>query len=273
MANRYNPENTSNYPQKHNARELKLLETADANKEVSDTFEQALLCSNSDNADGTPYTGAASEVTSFSSGRHLYEMFIATVATGAAVVYPWQSADGLELPSQAGGTGPDEVEFTLGNSALCKAAYTAQSDSFYIEAIVKIDDISDLSQFLLGFRKVQAYQTDFNDYTDLCAFHVGDTVDGELNIATIINDAATVLTDTTETDWANAGEHTLRIEISKQGHAKFYYDGSEPTVTASFTFDADDVIIPFFRSDTEVGNPGVSISDFKTASSEGPGVP
>lgn len=256
-------ERVDSYPRKFGVRELQLLKSALYNKNIDDTFEQALVVSNFDDADGTIYTGATAEVGSFNSGRHQYEFYQAAVAS-AAVVAPYQSADGLELQPVAAA---DALELTNGISSRSRAAFTVGTDAaFFCEAKIKIDDISDVTEFFYGFRKAEAYQADPDSYDEMAAFNVGLDADGQIEIHTILNNAATAETDTTLTDWADAGEKTLRIEVAKNGQCKFYVDGVEPTVTAAFTFDAGEVVVPFLHLNTETGDPGLSISTWRCGS-------
>jgi hypothetical protein len=245
---------------------LKFYEMLQRDPNFRENFESQLVVSNFDATDGTIYTGAAGEILSFSTGLTNWEACVVSVATGAAVIAPFVSADGLEVKSMAGGTGPDHWELVPGgNFAGSKHAFTVSSagqTGYYFRAKIKIDDISDVTRALFGFRKVQAYQTDWNDYTDMAALDIGLTDDGRFSITTILNNAATATTDTTLTDWADAAEYTLEVFISKTGVVTWRVDGSLPTVVpAQFTFDSGDEVVPFILLDCETGDPGLSISE------------
>jgi len=71
-----------------------------------------------------------------------------------------------------------------------------------------------------------------------------NVISGDIYIETILNNAATVSTDTTQ-NWANTESHELRVDVDADGVATFMIDGAEPTVTASVTLDAGDSMIPF----------------------------
>lgn len=279
MANRLGLETDAvgNYNQKHNAREKKLAETIREDKNINDTFRQQVVVSvsNGDGA-GTRVTEAAAGMEiGIASGAAMYEQHLAVVeSTGTAeYLHPYTSSDGLELPLDADVlNGPTAYELTNGITSRSKAAFTIGTDDpFYLEAVIKIDDISDLEEMWVGFRKAAAYTADPDDYTDVAAFHVGETggtvADGQINLATILNNAATTYTDTTLTDWADAGQHTLRIDVTKAGKVTFSYDDAAPTVTASFTFDDGDVVIPFLYVDnttgSTTGDPGVTLVSWK----------
>jgi hypothetical protein len=268
-----------NYQQRLNNREKKVAEAVREDENIVDTFDQALCVGSVDQVDGTAFTGAAAEVVSLKSNKAQYEMYISSVATGAAVVTPFQGAAGLELKSMAGATGPDSYELGHGTTALSKAAYTVGSflsgKKVFMEANIRIDDISAVTELWYGWRKAEAYQaTDPDAYDEMAAFVVEQAVDvGRINIDTILNDATTNRDDTTEADWADNKVYRLRIEVANNGKCKFLITAAaasaaaaataalaEPTVTTNFSFDSGEVIIPFIRIDTETGDPGISIS-------------
>lgn len=255
MANKINFRDLPSYPSTHNTREKKLYETIKEDKNIKDTFEQALVVSNMDN-DGTVYTGATGEAIGMNSGKAAYECYQAAV-NSASVVTPFQSADGLELKPVAAG---DALEITNGTTANSKAAYTVGQDAFYFKTTMKTDDISDVTEIFAGFRKAEAYQADPDSYDEMAAFNIGKDADGQIEIHTILNNATTAETDTTLADWADGEEHTLEVRVEKDGQVYFRYDNAEPTVTAAFKFDNGEVVLPFLHLNTETGDPGVSVS-------------
>ena len=260
----------SNYQRKLNKREAKLAEAILYSENIDDDFSSALVVSNYDNVDGTIYTGAAGEELGFHSGRAAYEMHVAVTA-GAALVVPFQSTDGLEVQPQAAAA---DLEITNGTTALARTAHVVGSllatdaKEVFLKATIKIDDISDVTLLRVGMRKAEAYQADTEDYDEMAAWDIGSGANARINIATILNDGTTAVTDTTEADWvddvAGTGTHTLEITVNYAGVCKFKIDGAEPTVTTAFTFDAGEVIIPFLMLNTVTGDPGVSVSAWKT---------
>jgi hypothetical protein len=252
-----------NYQTKLNNREKKIVEAVQENQNIKDDFQQALIVSNFDNADGTVYTGATAEVLSFHSGKAAYEVYQAAV-NSAAVIAPFQSASGLELKPVAAA---DALELTVGTTALSKAAYVigslASNKKIYMEATIEIDDISDVTEIFFGWRKAEAYQADPDSYDEMASFNIGKDADGQIEIHTILNNAATDEVDTTLTDWVDTGSHTLRIEVDNNGKCVFLYDGAVPTITKQFSFDDAEVIVPFIHLNTETGDPGVSISNLE----------
>ena len=255
----------SNYQKKLNKREQKVVEAALYNEFLDDDFSSALIVSNFDNADGTIYTGAAGEEMGFHSGRAAYEMHIAAAAT-PAVIAPFQSAQGLELKPVAAA---DALEITNGTTALSPQAYVvgsfngAGTKEIFFKTEIDFGDISDISELAVGWRKAEDYQAAVDSYDEMAAFNMGGQADGRLDIETIINNAATVTTDTTVTDIVDDGVHTFEIRVTNGGVVSFLYDNATPTITKAFTFDAGEVIIPFLFLDTETGDPAVSVTYWK----------
>lgn len=250
------------YPRGFRPDQKKLAEAIQLDQNIRDRFRQALVVSNFDDVDGTIYTGAAAEVLSLNSGEAIYEVYQSAVAS-AAVIAPYRSGDGLELKPVAAA---DALELTNGTDSLSRTAYTVGSlldgKKLMFSVKLKIDDISDVTEIFMGWRKAEAYQVDPDDYDEMASFNIGKDADGQIEIHTILNNAATAEVDTTLTDWADAGEHTLRIEVDNLGYCKFLYDGAAPTVSTTFKFDAGEVIVPFLYMNTETGDPGCSISQW-----------
>jgi len=257
------------YNQAHNKRELKLAETITYNKNIVDTFECSPVVSEASNAAGLvhPDEAADASVIGFMTAKAAYELYYAAVESAGTAVYahPWVSADGLEVPQDANHIdGPSAVEITNGTTARSQAKFTVGTDpDFYCEATIKIDDISDVTSLMFGFRKAEAYRANPEDYDEAAFWQIGGTTDGQFNIWTILANAATTKTDTTLTDWADADEFTLRVTVKKNGVTTFSVNGAAPTVTQTFTFAAAEVVLPFLHLDGETGNAGVSIASWK----------
>lgn len=121
--------------------------------------------------------------------------------------------------------------------------FTVGTDgAFYAELKFSIEDVSGTDDCLFGFRKVEAIQAAVDDYDEMAAFNVES---GDIKIETILNNAATTTTDTTD-NWADGETHTLRVDVSSAGVVTYKIDGSAPTTTAAFTFDSGEVVTPFW---------------------------
>jgi hypothetical protein len=119
--------------------------------------------------------------------------------------------------------------------------------AFYFCTTVKITDADGTDDFHVGFRRPEAVNAVFDNYLDLASIGVvGSSNPNTIQIETILNNAATTTTDTTQT-WADAATKTLCVGVGATGAAAYSIDGSAPTVTAAFTFDDGDPVIPFMH--------------------------
>lgn len=165
------------------------------------------------------------------------------------ITAPQITATGLDIGMDQ--TNNDGVEITQGILARARRAFTiATSQAFFVRLKFKIEDVTGSDQVGVGFRKTQAYAAAIATYTDK-AF-IG-SVSGDIKLNTLLNNAGGVITDTTN-DWADGETHTLQVNVSAAGVVTYLIDGAAPTVTAAFTFDSGDVVVPFiwFIHDSDV---------------------
>jgi len=188
---------------------------------------------------GGAATGTAGDQNIMMMGPNPYEYSPKGTQT---ILAPKLGAAGLDVNMDQ--TDNDGVEIVPGtNSLISRYAFTIGTDpEFEFRLSFSIADVSGTDDCLMGFRKVQAYQANVDDYTDMAAFNVES---GDIKIETILNNAATTTTDTTD-NWADAATHELKVRVRKDGSCQFFIDGAAPTVTAAFTFDSGDVVVPFF---------------------------
>jgi hypothetical protein len=157
------------------------------------------------------------------------------------ILQPAITGTGLNIAMDQ--TDNDGVEISQGILAGSKHAYTVGTDgAVYFKVTYTIADVTGCDDFLIGFRKAEAYQADPDGYDEMAAFNIQA---GQIEIHTIINAAATTETDTTEDDAIDASQHTYEVRVSAAGVVTFLYDGAAPTATATFTFDDTEVIVPF----------------------------
>lgn len=114
---------------------------------------------------------------------------------------------------------------------------------FYFCAQVALADVTGSDDFHVGFRRAEPMNAVFDNYLDLASI---GSISGNVTIETILNNAATTTTDTT-IDWADAETHTLCVGVADTGGVAYSYDSAAPTVTAAFTFDDGDPVIPFIH--------------------------
>jgi hypothetical protein len=113
--------------------------------------------------------------------------------------------------------------------------------AFYFCATIKITDVSGSDLLVAGFRRAEAFTATFDNYNDLAGI---GSVSGDIYLKTILNNAATTSTDTTD-NWADAATKKLCTYVSNAGVVTYTIDGVAPTTTAAFTFDDGDPVIPF----------------------------
>ena len=159
------------------------------------------------------------------------------------ILAPALVATGLNLGMDQ--TANDGIEVCPGILANNRLAFVVGTDpAFYARMKFSLADVSGTDDCAFGFRKAEAYQAAVDDYDEMAAFNV---VAGAIKTETIINGAATVTTDTTNT-WADTATHTLEVRVAVDGTVSYKIDGIEPLVTATtdFAFDAGEVVVPFF---------------------------
>ena len=106
---------------------------------------------------------------------------------------------------------------------------------------LNIADVSGTDDCAVGFRKAEAYQANIDNYDEMAALNV---ISGAIKIETILNDAATTTTDTTDTV-ADGTDVTLEVRVDENGAVTYKIDNADPTVTAAFSFDDGEVVVPF----------------------------
>jgi hypothetical protein len=120
--------------------------------------------------------------------------------------------------------------------------------AFYAQLKFSIADVSGTDDFHFGFRRAEIPNAAFDDYLDAAGFHVNGTT---LNLETILNNAATTTTDTTDAMADAARTYTFKVLVSAAGVVTYQHDITTegtlaaPTTTAAFTFDDGDPVIPF----------------------------
>jgi len=138
-------------------------------------------------------------------------------------------------------TDNDGVEIGQGITARSTGAFVVGTDAFYLKATVTIATVAGTDDFAVGFRKAEAYQANVDDYDEMAALNV---IAGDIKIETILNNGDTTTTDTTD-DLADATEVELGVFVDINGAVTYTIDGVAPTVTAAFSFDATEVVVPF----------------------------
>jgi hypothetical protein len=158
-------------------------------------------------------------------------LFMPTLAAGGIDVAGDQEAN-------------DGFAITQGITANDKHAYKVGTDgAFFARIKFSLADVSGTDDCSFGFRKAEAHQAAVDNYDEMASLNV---ISGDIKIETILNNGATVVTDTTD-NWADNETHELEVRVSAAGVVTYRIDNKLPTTTAAFTFDADEVVVPFFQ--------------------------
>jgi hypothetical protein len=186
--------------------------------------------------------------------RNLHmEQFI--LGAGQTIIAPVMDATGLLVSGDL--TATEGFEYNWGVLATSRHAFTiGTSAAFFMEMKYTVADVSGAAPYMIGFRKQEANNATLATYTDYAMIGLDAVASvGNVVIKTELNSAGTTNTNTTDA-WADAASHTMRINVSAAGVVTYLIDGVAPSVTAAFTFDNTDVVMPFFRLEHQAGAPG-----------------
>ena len=166
------------------------------------------------------------------SGETITAPSIASISQGISGLNPE-----LDLTNDEG------IEICAGILANNPSAFqTATSSPFFFRARVLITDPTLTDNCAFGFRKAEAYQADINDYTNMAVLNI---ITGDIKIQTILNNASTVNTDTTD-NWTAGATNDIEIDVDQDGAVTYMINQQEPTVTAAYSFPEDTTVVPFF---------------------------
>jgi hypothetical protein len=194
--------------------------------------------------------GSAGDENLMYTGCNVFEYHIIGTAT---VLAPTRIATGLTIGLDV--AADDGIEICPGILAGNGSAFVVGTDGpFHFRCTFDIADVSGSDNVMVGFRKAEPYQAVALDaYDEMAAF---DVVSGTIKTATVINAATTVNTDTTET-WADLATHCLEVDVALNGAVTYKIDGVAPGTTVAYTFDAGEVVVPFFYNRYDTTTPGV----------------
>ena len=210
--------------------------------------------------DGEP-TGSAGNVNVMVGDRNSFEYHIIGTQT---ILGPVKTSAGYNFAMDQDNN--DGLEVTLGNeqpadtlisnvAGATRGTFVVGTDApFYVALKATVATIAGCDEFIVGFRKAEAYQAAIETGYDETA-HL-NVRSGDIYISTILNGGSPTDTDTTD-NWAAAETHTLMVVCDSDGTlsgdgtvGKCYYmiDGLKPTTepTSRFKFDSGEIVIPFF---------------------------
>tara|TARA_R100001594_G_scaffold1363_1_gene5881 strand:- start:2303 stop:3082 length:780 start_codon:yes stop_codon:yes gene_type:complete len=161
---------------------------------------------------------------------------------GQAIDKPAAATTGMDYAYDQ--TADDGWQWVMSDS-VCKGRegvdrFTVGLQAFEAELEFKLADVSGTDDCAFGFAKVDVHRAAIDDCDELACLNV---ISGDIKIETVLNNGTTTTTDTTD-NWADAEVHSLKVKVAKSGAVTYEIDGNAPTTTASFTFDAGEVVTP-----------------------------
>lgn len=192
---------------------------------------------------GGAATGVAGDNNALITINGAYEWNVIGTQT---ILAPKLDTFGLNLVQD--NTAGDGIELCMGQTSLSPMAFTINQDAaFFLQGVFKIQDASGINPLIIGFRKAQAFDATLSNYTDFVSIGIVGTANpNTVKIQTQLNTGGVVTTDTTQTA-ADGVTIQFKIKVSSTGVVTYEYNYAAPTVVAAFTFDPNDVVIPFVR--------------------------
>jgi len=189
--------------------------------------------------DGTAYSATAAAVNVLQFGEGVKLLHVPFVGQ---TLPPDMDASSLDIGSDQ--TDNDGLEIYGGQMSASGRAFVVGDDpAFKFCATVAVADVSGTDEFHIGFRAAGVANATFDNYTDLASI---GPVSGNITIETILNNAATVTTDTTD-DAADGTAVAYCVLVSDTGAVTYTIDGGAPSATAAFTFDDGEMVVPFIH--------------------------
>lgn len=208
------------------------------------TFQASPILQASANTGAAP-TGTTSAVNLMMLQEGIImEQFI--LGAGQTIIAPRMTTTGLLVSLDL--TITEGAEYNFGVAANSRHAYTiGTSPAFFFQVRMNIADVSGGLPYMIGFRKQEANNATLASYTDYAMIGMNSVVSAaNVTLLTELNAGGQTTTDTTDA-WADGTALTLAVLVSAAGVVTYTIDGVAPSVTAAFTFDSGDVVMPFIR--------------------------
>lgn len=211
------------------------------------TFQQSpTTCTAADT--GGVATGGTGDVNllSFQEGI-IMEQFI--IGAGQTIIKPVMDATGLLVSGDQVVTEGFEYNFGAARTNSRHAFTIGTSAAFFYEVSMNVTDVSAGNPFVIGFRKTEANNAVFADYTDYASIGINTgTSAANVSILDELNGTGQNATNTTDA-WTggDGGTTILKVLVSAAGVVTYTIDGVVPTATAAYTFDTPDVVVPFIH--------------------------
>jgi hypothetical protein len=184
-------------------------------------------------------------------------MFNHHVLGTQTILYPPWSTSGLDMVQDVADNDGCEISAPIEASSAREFVVGQEEISLRVE--LTIADITDTDDCAMGLRKKEAFQANLDDYDEMACMNV---IVGAVYTETILNGAGTTSTDTTDTV-TDTETHTYEVRVDMDGAVTYRLDDAEPTTVVAYSFDAGEVLIPFFyHINVGAADPGTVASKF-----------
>jgi len=228
--------------------------------EISTISSSPLLTTAADTG-GAP-TGATGDTNSMAmQNGSIMEQFI--LGAGQTIIAPRMDANGLLISLDL--VASEGAEYNFGARNLSPLSFTiGTSAAFFFEVGLYINDMDGAAPYVIGFRKVEANNATFGDYTDYATIGmIAASSTTNVVLATELNAGGQTVTDTTDAWGGDGSTNTLRVLVDASGNVTYTINGSAPSSTAAFQFDNTDVVMPFIRVEHSANPTEVDITSIK----------
>jgi hypothetical protein len=208
------------------------------------------------NAGGAPVgtTGAVNNLVL--QGGSIMQEFV--IGAGQTIIQPVMGANGLIISGDETNTEGYEynipyLQYTIGTSA-----------AFFFELGLYINDMDGADPYVFGFRKTEANNATFGNYTDYATMGmIASSSVTNVVLATELNSGGQTVTDTTDAWGGDGSTNTLKVLVDASGNVTYTINGAAPSATAAFQFDNTDVVIPFIRITHSASPTDVAITSMR----------
>ena len=166
------------------------------------------------------------------------------VVTSAGLDISGQNASGkgLEICGADG-----ELAGGSGNAGINCFEVGASADVFYFKCRINLGTVAN-SDVVVGFRKIQAHQNAFADYSDY-AVHELDA--GVYSVKSELNGTGATDDEITAQNASDSADSVFEVRVNQAGTVTYIVNGTTLVAgtdyAAAYTFDASDVITPFIH--------------------------
>lgn len=218
-------------------------------------FTMDSIAVTADNGGGVP-TGTATNVNNIMiQGGYTFQAYV--IGT-QSILQPVMGANGLIISGDETASDGYEynipyLQYTIGTSA-----------AFFFEIDLYINDRDGGAPYVFGFRKTEANNATFGNYTDYATIGmIAASSTTNVVTATELNAGGQTVTISTDAWGSDAAAHTLAVLVDASGNVTYTFDGGSLGGAAAFQFDNTDVVIPFIRIEQSANPTDVAIASMR----------